>query len=187
MNITIVRHGQTNYNLERKLQGITDNLLNATGEQQAWDTKQRLESESIDFIICSPLIRAKQTADIINKGRNVPIQYDERLIERNFGEYEGTYIKDYNVDEFWSYQQNRKYQKAENIKDFLTRVYAFLEEIQNKYQDKNILLVAHAGISVAVECYFKGIPKDDKLVEIRLKNCEYRKYQLKNKGDLNEN
>ena len=48
-----------------------------------------------------------------------------------------------------------------------------------EFKNKNILIVAHAGISVAVECYFNGIPKDDKLVEIRLKNCEYRKYEMK--------
>lgn len=54
-----------------------------------------------------------------------------------------------------------------------------MDEIKEKYKNKNILIVAHAGISVAVECYFNGIPKDDKLVEIRLKNCEYRKYEMK--------
>lgn len=179
MKLIIVRHGQTNFNLERKLQGVTDNELNDNGKNQAEQTKEKLENETFDLILCSPLIRARQTADIINKERKVKIIYDERLIERDFGEFEGKYIKEYNVDEFWSYLQNKKYQKAENIREFLDRVYSFLDEIKEKYKNKNILIVAHAGISVAVECYFNGIPKDDKLVEIRLKNCKYRKYEMK--------
>lgn len=178
MNIIIVRHGQTNINLERRLQGITDNPLNDTGKEQALDTRKKLKNEKIDLIICSPLIRARQTADIINEGRNIEIIYDDRLKERNFGEYEGEYIKDYNVDEFWSYRTNKKYKKAENVRDFLNRIYKFLDEIKEKYKDKNILLVAHAGVSVAFKCYFQGIPEDDKLVEIRLKNCEFLKKEL---------
>lgn len=115
MKLIIVRHGQTNFNLERKLQGVTDNELNDNGKNQAEQTKEKLENETFDLILCSPLIRARQTADIINKERKVKIIYDERLIERDFGEFEGKYIKEYNVDEFWSYLQNKKYQKAENI------------------------------------------------------------------------
>lgn len=178
MNIIIVRHGQTDFNLERKLQGITDNKLNETGKEQALITKEKLKNEEIDLIICSPLIRAKETANIINEGRNLKIIYDDRLIERDFGEFEGEYIKNYNVDEFWSYNTNKEYKKAENIRVFLKRIYNFLEDIKEKYKEKNILLVAHAGVSVAVKCYFDGIPKDDKLVEIRLKNCEFAKYEL---------
>lgn len=178
MNIIIVRHGQTDFNLERKLQGITDNKLNDTGKEQALITKEKLKNEKIDLIICSPLIRAKQTANIINEEKKLDIIYDDRLIERNFGEFEGEYIKNYNVDEFWSYNTNKKYIKAENVRDFLNRVYNLLDEIKEKYKGKNILLVAHAGISVAVKCYFDGIPKNDKLVEIRLKNCEFAKYKI---------
>lgn len=178
MNIIIVRHGQTDFNLERKLQGITDNKLNETGKEQALITKEKLKKEEIDLIICSPLIRAKETANIINEGRNLKIIYDDRLIERDFGEFEGEYIKNYNVDEFWSYNTNKEYKKAENIRVFLKRIYNFLDDIKEKYKEKNILLVAHAGVSVAVKCYFDGIPKDDKLVEIRLKNCEFAKYEL---------
>lgn len=178
MNIIIVRHGQTDFNLERKLQGITDNKLNETGKEQALTTKEKLKDEKIDLIICSPLIRARETADIINEGRNLEIIYDDRLKERDFGEYEGEYISNYNVDEFWSYKENKEYEKAENIRVFLKRVNEFLIDIESTYKDKNILLVAHAGISVAIKCYYKGIPEDDKLVNIRLKNCEFEKFEI---------
>lgn len=178
MNIIIVRHGQTDFNLERKLQGVTDNKLNETGKEQARITKDKLKDEKIDLIICSPLIRARETADIINEERKLEIIYDDRLIERDFGEYEGEYIKNYNVDEFWSYNENKEYEKAENIRVFLKRVHEFLKDIEERYKDKNILLVAHAGVSVAIKCYYNGIPEDDKLVNIRLKNCEFAKFEI---------
>ena len=57
--------------------------------EQAKETGKVLESEKIDLIICSPLKRAKQTAEIINQNRNIPIIYDEDVIERDFGEFEG--------------------------------------------------------------------------------------------------
>ncbi len=178
MNILIVRHGQTDVNLERRLQGLTDNPLNDTGREQAQIAKQKLEDEPIDLIICSPLVRARETADIINKGRNIKIIYDDRIIERDFGEFEGDYIKNYDMYEFWSYKANKKYEKAENIKEFFSKIYSFLDDIKEKYKGKNILLVAHSGVSIAVKCYFEGIPEDDKLVEIRLKNCEIAKYEV---------
>ena len=74
MKLIIVRHGQTNFNLERKLQGVTDNELNDNGKNQAEQTKEKLENETFDLILCSPLIRARQTADIINKERKVKIK-----------------------------------------------------------------------------------------------------------------
>jgi len=178
MNILIVRHGQTDVNLERILQGLTDNPLNDTGREQAQIAKQKLEDEPIDLMICSPLVRARETADIINKGRNIKIIYDDRIVERDFGEFEGDYIKNHDMCEFWSYKANKKYEKAENIKEFFNKIYSFLDDIKEKYKGKNILLVAHSGVSIAVKCYFEGIPEDDKLIEIRLKNCEIAKYEV---------
>lgn len=178
MNILIVRHGQTDYNKERKLQGWTDNPLNENGKQQALRTKMKLEKEPIDIILCSPLTRAKQTAAIINANRKIPTIYDDRLRERDFGEFEGIAIADFKPYEVWSYKQDKQYEKAESTKDFLNRIYEFLEEIQKEYKGKNILIVAHAGVSIAISCYFEGIPEDDKLVDIRLKNGEYKKYTI---------
>lgn len=76
MNLLVVRHGQTNYNLNHIILSKTDDPLNETGISQAQTTAKNLEREKIDLIISSPLRRAKQTAEIINKGRNIPIIYD---------------------------------------------------------------------------------------------------------------
>lgn len=177
MEIIITRHGQTEWNVLGKVQGLADIELNEKGIEQAKETSKILKNEKIDLIICSPLIRARQTAEIINQGRNIPIIYDEGIIERNFGEFEGINKKEFDFVGFWSYRQNKKYKKAENIKDFFNRVYGFLDKIKTEYANKRILIVAHGGISIPVNCYFNGIPEDDNLLKLVLENCETAKYK----------
>ena len=135
--------------------------------------------ERIDFIICSPLKRARQTAEAINKGRNLPIIYENRISERDFGEFEGKKVEEFDYKGFWSYQRNLTYERAENIEAFFNRIYAVLDDINQNYAGKNILLVAHGGVSVPVNCYFNGIPQKDDLLDLVLKNCEYAKYEFK--------
>ena len=179
MEILLTRHGQTEWNVLGKVQGRADIELNEKGIQQAEETGKVLKEEKIDLIICSPLKRAKQTAEIINKNRNIPIIYDENVIERDFGEFEGLNKKEFDFEGYWSYKQNNNYEKAENIQEFFNRVYNFLDKIKNEYKDKRILIVAHGGISIPVNCYFNGIPEDDNLLKLVLGNCEVAKYQYK--------
>ena len=181
MEILLTRHGQTEWNFFKKVQGKADIKLNEKGIEQAKDVKDKLKNKQIDWILCSPLIRAVETANIINDSRNIPILIDEKLSERDFGEFEGMPTTDFDYEAFWSYKQNIQYNKAENIKDFFQRVYGFLDNIYLKYKDKRILLVAHGGISIPVYCYFNGIPDKDTLLGLALGNCEVAKYVYKEK------
>lgn len=177
MVLYFVRHGQTDWNVLGKVQGRADIELNEKGIQQAEETGKALQNEKIDLVICSPLKRAKQTAEIICKNRNIPIIYDEDVIERDFGEFEGVNKQDFDFEGCWSYKENKKYEKAENIREFFDRIYNFLDKIKEQYNDKRVLIVAHGGISIPVNCYFNGIPEDDKLINLALGNCKIAKYQ----------
>ena len=179
MEILITRHGQTDWNLQRKLQGRADIELNQTGIEQAKIAKEELVNEKIDLIICSPLKRARQTADIINEGRNIPIIIDERISERDFGEFEGKNRNEFSFEDFWSYKKAENYEKAEKIQDFFERIYSFLDDIKEKYKDKRILIVAHGGVSIPFRCYFEGIPDIENLTGLGLDNCEIGKYTFK--------
>lgn len=182
MEILLTRHGQTEWNLLKKVQGKADIELNKKGIEQANNIKNILSNENIDLILCSPLIRAIQTAKIINSDRNIPMIIDERLSERDFGEFEGMLNTEFDFDAFWSYKQNIQYQKAENIRTFFERVYNFLDNIQLKYKEKKVLLVAHGGISIPIYCYFNGIPNTDNLLNLLLENCDVAKYVYKQKA-----
>ena len=80
----VIRHGETDWNLEHKVQGKADISLNSKGIEQSEITKEKLENEKIDLIICSTLARAKETAQMINKDRNIPIIYDDQISEREY-------------------------------------------------------------------------------------------------------
>ena len=177
MEILLTRHGQTEWNVEGKVQGRVDIVLNENGIKQAIETSKKLENEEIDLIICSPLNRTKQTAEIIKGKKNIPIICDNELIERDFGEFEGLNKANFDFEGFWSYKNNYKYEKAENIEEFFNRIYNFLDRIKIEYSDKKILLVAHGGVSIPVNCYFNGIPDDDNLLKLVLGNCEVIKYK----------
>ncbi len=178
MKLLVVRHGRTDWNDQGKIQGCADIELNQTGINQAKETAKKLQNEKIDLIIASPLIRTKQTAQIINEGRNIDIIYDERVRERDFGEFEGLKRDEFDYFGYWTYSKNYKYEKAENIQDFFKRIFGFLDDIKEKYKDKTVLLVSHAGVSTAIKYYFEELPKENEMTSGRLNNCEVREYYL---------
>lgn len=133
MKLLLTRHGQTDWNIEGKIQGQTDIELNATGIKQAESTREKLLKEKIDIIISSPQKRASKTAEIIARGRNIPIIIDERIAERYFGKFEGKTREEFNFDEIWNYKLNKRYEDVESVGELFTRVQGFLEKIKQEY------------------------------------------------------
>lgn len=183
MKILITRHGQTDWNLEKKVQGKADIELNEKGKQQAEETKKLLDKREIDLIICSPLIRARQTAEIINRERNIPIILEEGISERDFGEFEGQATSEFDFDAFWSYQKNLQYKKAENITQFFKRVYSCIDKLQVEYKGKKVLIVSHGGVSIPIQCYFEGIPNMESLLPLAIGNCQVIEYDTEKDKD----
>ncbi len=181
MKLYVMRHGQTDWNVLGKVQGATDIELNEIGLEQAQNAKQELHQYNIDMIFCSPLKRTRKTAEIINEDKKVPIVYEDKLIERYFGELEGSkpmedeIFQKYN---FWDYEADIKICQVESVKEICQRVWGFLEEIKEKYSDKNILFVTHGGTAKTINSYFEGIGEDGILPQLALKNCEIKEYEL---------
>lgn len=162
----------------KKMQGFADIPLNERGLEQANEAKINLIDKTYDIVFCSPLIRAKQTATIVNEDKNIDIIYDKRLRERNYGEFEGTNKSSFNYNDFWTYNKNIKYAKAENVQDFFKRIYNFLDELKLKYQDKNVLIICHAGVLKAIECYANGMMSDDEIGPYLPYNASVQEYDL---------
>lgn len=185
MKVYVVRHGQTEWNILKKMQGSKDIPLNDKGIEQAYITKSNLENIKFDLIIVSPLIRAKQTAEIISKDRSCKTILENRIKERDYGEFEGVQKSDFSYLDFWSYTQNNKYEYGENIQLFFKRIYDFLDELKEKYKNKDILIVTHGGVTKAIECYFNGMMKDEDIALYLPDNCEIKEYELKNEANRN--
>ena len=186
MKLYVIRHGQTDWNVAGKCQGRTDIELNSTGIEQAKKAKTQLKDYKIDLIICSPLKRARKTAEIINEAIDCKIISDERIIERNCGNIEGTTKEEWpsivneDIDIINNYNLNWNKLKVETIQNVCNRVWNLLDEIEEKYKDKNILLVTHGGTCRAINAYFNGIGEDGHVHSAKIKNCEIREYQYKN-------
>lgn len=179
MKLFIIRHGQTNWNIERKMQGFTDIELNETGIMQATNAREQINKCDIDLIICSPLKRTKKTAEIINKDKKLPIIYDRDIIERGYGDLEGTYVnKEEDTEDYWNYNKNVKINHGESVVDICNRVWNFLDKLKEKYSEKNILLVTHGGTAKVINAYFTGIDEDGTLPVLGMENCEIREYEI---------
>ncbi len=174
MKIYLVRHGEVNHNLYG-LYNREDEDLNETGIKQTEELRERIRDIEYDFIISSPLSRARHTASIININ-NKNIITDDRLKERDPGSLSGQSLKVTNREEYWNYYTTIQYGTSENINEFFNRVYNFLDELKTK-DYKNVLIVAHSGVSKAFNGYFKGID-DGKFLNRGLKNCEIKEYEL---------
>ena len=173
MKIYYVRHGQTDWNLAKKMQGgQTEKPLNETGIKQANDTRKELENVKYDIIIRSPMYRAEQTAEIINQDRNVPTLVDERIRERKLGELEGHDVTEEMENKIWDYNLNYNIPGGENLHDFEKRILDFFDDLKKKYADKKVLIVAHGGIAKVIKAHFYGMPESKNLSEIKMENCE---------------
>ena len=173
MKFFYVRHGQTDWNLARKMQGgQTERPLNETGIQQAEETRKILEEKEFDIVIVSPMKRAIQTAEIILDNRNVPIITEERLRERKLGELEGNPVTEQCEEEIWDCKLNKSYKNGESVLEFEKRVLEFIEEAKEKYKDKTVLIVAHGGVAKVFKKYLYGVPKNNNLNQYVMKNCE---------------
>ncbi len=175
MYLYVVRHGETDENKDHIMQGHLDTLLNKKGIKQAKNVRKAIIKEKIDLIISSPLKRCLDTAKIISKDK-IPILIDERLISRNHGEFQGLSRYDINLEDYWNYYKNTKYEKAESVRDLYDRVASLIEDV--KKQNKNVLLVTHSGVCRILYYYFNGIPEDGGLLEYESKNCLFEKYEL---------
>lgn len=177
MNLYVVRHGQTDWNIQRKIQGSTDIELNSTGINQAKQTAELLKNINFDVIYSSPLKRTFETAKIINEYHNINIIKDNRILERNFGDFEGTQKLLTNLVDYLDYEKNLNTNNVETIKNLFDRVENFLFDIYSKYQNTNanILVVTHGGTCVAITAIINNIKKD--LHSLGIKNCEVKIFE----------
>lgn len=166
MKLYVVRHGQTDWNVNGKIQGQKDVELNSTGIAQANSIRDKFNKLDIDLIMCSPLKRAQKTAEIINQDRNLKIIYRDELIERGLGDFEG---KDCETerDEIYNYYKNDKEMNIEPIVDLCGRINKLLDEIKENYSTNKIILVTHSGTARAIEAYFYGIDSERRITTRR--------------------
>ena len=166
--IYFVRHGETDWNKQKKVQGRNDIPMNETGFKEAKIMADKLRGVTFDMCFASPLQRTQQTARVIWSG---PLIIDERIIECNFGGFEGgdhetmfAVVNDPNLS------PDDTPNGCESFNLFKSRVFSFIEELKAKHRGKNILVSTHGGVCEFVKLYFQGTKPF--APETRTKNCE---------------
>ena len=165
----IMRHGCTDWNVLHRLQGRTDIPLNAKGRRMAGEAAKRYGEIPLDLCFSSPLVRARETAEIVLRGRGIPILTDDRLREMSFGDYEGTeYSFDtaegpINVIFTHPEQYTSSAGGAETFDELFARTGEFLREVINPLmaQGKDVLIVGHGAMNLSIIGRIRNIPLKD--------------------------
>lgn len=178
MKLYVIRHGQTNCNKENKYNCRYDEDINEIGIKQAIEASKKVKNLDINLIICSPMQRTKHTMKLVNVN-NIPVIYDDRLMERDGGKLTQTILDDYYYTDYYNYYSTKYIEGLETLPELFKRVHSFLDEIKEKYSDKNILLVTHGAVSRAIQFYFEDMPSDGMLLNVSgQKNCEVKEYEM---------
>ncbi len=172
MELYVTRHGESAWNALRKVCGRTDSPLTEAGHAQARAMAQKAAGFPITRILCSPLTRARQTAEYAAQALGVPLAVEERLIEMDYGAFEGA---DRLSPAFLEAkgQLALRFPGGESAMDAACRVYGLLRELEGS--PERYLLVAHNGICRVLHTYFRDLTNREYL-DFSLDNCEIRRY-----------
>ncbi|MCY7675852.1 histidine phosphatase family protein [Bacillus safensis] len=138
--ICLVRHGETDWNAAKRIQGRTDIPLNDTGKWQAEQTGLYLKDVHWDVVISSPLIRAKETAHLILNHVHAPLVIMDDFIERDYGDAEGM-----SFEERQKLFPDKQYPNMEPLETIQNRMLEGIEKVRAAYPDQHVLIVAHGA------------------------------------------
>lgn len=164
MELYLIRHGQTEWNQEGRMQGRLDSPLTPLGREQAVLLGQRLQQETWDAVYCSPTGRAFTTARLILSGREDLIVTDERLREIDMGPWEGRTFyqveRDHPVEfqDFIHRPDLFRFPGAEDYQSLLQRAGSYIEDIQTRHAGQRVLTVTHGGTLLAILTYVEKTP-----------------------------
>ena len=179
MKIWIARHGQTDLNRDKRMQGLTDCPLNEKGIMQARQSRKNIGDVYFDAVYASPLERARVTGSIIGNVGLSEVIVDERLIETDFGRYEKCkyYLMGPAMTLYWMFPKIFPVpDTVETLDSMKARASSFLRELESRDYE-NVLVACHGGIMRALCGYLDEAP--DGLHWERAGNCEIRVYEYK--------
>ncbi len=185
--IYIIRHGETEHNVNEIIQGQADSSLTELGEEQAKYLASEFKDIHFDAIFSSDLFRAKRTAEIISIERQLAVNTTKLLRERSYGVYEGRPVKDYFAENRAMFEKLktlseeekrafRIYSTQETNVEIVARMLTFLREIAVAFTGKTVLAVSHGSIMRALLMHL-GYATYDELPGRSIENTGYIKLE----------
>jgi probable phosphoglycerate mutase len=179
----VVRHGETDFNVQGRYAGSTDIELNDNGVCQAKVIAKNLNLHQLDIIIASPLKRAHKTALIIQENIKKPLVLLDEFVERSVGVYEGLTRDEVrqNYPELWNQNVLSKFDctlhQGESMRQVRERVNRGLQQIRDTYGNSSVVLVTHGYVSREIYRYFNNVP-DEEFNKYSLGNCQVAEYDI---------
>ena len=183
MKIWVTRHGQTDLNLKKRMQGRSNVPLNETGRAQARAAAEQLKKIRFDAVYASPLDRAVETAALLSGWPQGSIRTEPRIIETDFGSYEARnyFCLGPAMTLYWALPELFPAPKTvETVESMKARSHAFLKELEAENYE-NVLIVCHGGIIRAICGYLEDRENGIKW-RPKPHNCEIRVYESDGQG-----
>lgn len=181
--ITLIRHGETSWNMQHRWQGHAPVPLNEVGRTQASETADCLKNARITRMVSSDLSRCLETAHIINRVLNVPLNQDKRLREIDVGRWQGLTseeIQQWDSQTFEAYRQespqNRVFPGGESFHQLRQRAIETLTEIVENYAGEHVLVVTHGGVIRGTLLGLLGVEP----IATRIENCSLNRLLYEN-------
>ncbi len=180
MLLYLLRHGETDWNIEQRCQGFSDTPLNATGHRQAEASARYFSGVKIEAIYSSTLERAYETARIIARYHDASVQATDALRELNQGEFEGLRLTELAekhgdfLEKWFREPADLTLPGGESLREMQARAWAALEEIVGRHPDGNVVVVAHNLCNLSLLCramrleleHFRRIKQDEAAINV---------------------
>ncbi len=167
MELFLIRHGRTRWNQERVFRGRADVPLDEVGRREAEFLAQRLKGEGIRAIYCSPLSRARETAQILSRVLEAPVTVSPELVDLDFGRWQGLSVRE--VERCFG-ELYRKWLKSphevifpegESLREVYNRVVPFVEGLKGRHKGEAVAIVSHRVVLKVLICWLLGLGLND--------------------------
>lgn len=164
MKIHLIRHGETNWNKEKRVQGHSESTLTRLGQQQAKELAATLQQYPITKVYCSSSIRTRQTSDLLFADRVVDSHFDDNLREIFLGPWEGKLQSEIRTlfpqqfEHFWHAPHKFAQAGAESFEDVQQRGLTMLKKILSEQREQEIAIVSHGVLIKSLLCHLENRP-----------------------------
>ncbi len=177
IHLYLVRHGKTMWNQKGFVQGTRDIDMCEEGIEAVKELSKSIAIDDIDVCFSSPLKRAYDTAKILTGGKK-EIIINDLIIERCYGDYEGTVKNREVTDRQWDYKLNDSTHGIEPLRDCLDRASRFIDYLKNNFDNKTVLVVSHGAFIRCIHFVILGFTEDTKFKDFKPENSAIYEYTL---------
>jgi len=188
MRLHLIRHGQTDWNAERRVQGQSESRLTDLGIQQAREFGERVNQLHFDHLYCSSSLRTRQTAEHAFGSRPVPVRYLDSLREIYLGPWEGRLYAEMEIEQpdsfrhFWEAPHLFQVDGAETFAQLQQRAIDTVNDIKTELKEGDIAIVSHGALIKALLCHFEGRELSEMWAPPSMHNCAHSIVKLHDDG-----